>query len=281
MKWVGHKYFTLVATNCWCLAKSAHEIGWDYHDPSPVCNKEYCQVLYEASVEPDDKKLWSKCSKELKLKSYMTGRCPPPPPYHHERDILKAVDYYLLLSRVELTQAVDRQDDELYKQAWRHFGWATHYMADFIINPYVLRSDLTAKWDYDLRADPITDECTKVDPLSVVADDPNRIFFPTPHDYTRYGLWKARGESVREEYRLSVQRAVRVAKTLFVALTRGWYHGEEVLLTAMSANLLPYAYGMASGNIPLALLGAVGSSPSLSYLAKGRAWVGTVLQNPW
>ena len=61
MKWIGHRYFTLVVTNCWCLAKSAHEIGWDYHDPSPVCNKEYCQVLYEASVEPDDKELWSKC----------------------------------------------------------------------------------------------------------------------------------------------------------------------------------------------------------------------------
>lgn len=215
VNWDAHTYSALVISNCWTCKKSAAEIGWNHKDSRCVNDTPFCHAIKEGAILPDDRELWQECSRKHSG-LYMTPECPPPPPYHHKPIAVKFAEYYLTLARREWLNGNK-------VEAAKHFGIALHYVADSIIEPYVLQRGLQAVWEYEEVVAPVNEGVLKTRPDEVFAVRTSIFAHPSVYDFLRYYALKARSHVARGEYEKAVSLYWKLGKTLFVAMVKGYY----------------------------------------------------------
>jgi len=253
MNWDAHRYSALIATNCWNSLKSAKELGWNHKDDSRVVNTPFCRGVWDGAVYPDEQEVWKDCSKKLG-DFYITPECPPPPPYHHRPVAVTYAEYYFTLARKSWLSG-----DE-YKAGF-YWGIASHYVDDVIIEPYLLQyksGKLEAVWQYEEVATPINELVLSVPPDAVFPLKPVISIYPSPYDFLRGELLSARSRVAREQYKQAVAKTLSVLKTMYIAVTRGYYD------STAKREVLAHAIGFAGGLVAI-MYGALEDKPDVSF----------------
>jgi len=210
VNWDGHRYTSLISTNCWAPPSNAAELGWTHKDDSVLVKSRFCKGVWDGSVYPDEfKKYSSKC----KGVSTVAPNCPPLPEIHHSVKVMSAVYYY-----VDLLRELFQRGADPYHTGFV-LGQLFHVMGDVIIRPFKVVPhlfSLESFWDYEEIATPISEHALELPP-----DCPAHV----PEGELKFalfaGLISLRAACIRGRYKEVAEGLVGLMKGTYARLKLG------------------------------------------------------------